>query len=97
MAKIISQTTSNLTAVSQYAAIEALTGDQSSIEEMRQAFEERLNTIYPLLAEVPGFEVIKLKVPFTSSLMLKKRWKSKATQMLMILQTLFLRRLKSLW
>ena len=59
MAKIISQTTSNLTAVSQYAAIEALTGDQSSIEEMRQAFEERLNTIYPLLAEVPGFEVIK--------------------------------------
>ena len=28
MAKIISQTTSNLTAVSQYAAIEALTGDQ---------------------------------------------------------------------
>ena len=26
---------------------------------MRQAFEERLNTIYPLLAEVPGFEVIK--------------------------------------
>ena len=25
---------------------------------MRQAFEERLNTIYPLLAEIPGFEVI---------------------------------------
>lgn len=59
MAKVVSQTTSNLTAVAQYAAIEALTGDQSSIEEMRLAFEERLNTIYPLLAEVPGFEVIK--------------------------------------
>lgn len=59
MSKIISQTTSNLTAVAQYAAIEALTGDQSSIEEMRLAFEERLNTIYPLLAELPGFEVIK--------------------------------------
>ena len=26
---------------------------------MRQAFEERLNTIYPLLCEVPGFEVVK--------------------------------------
>ena len=26
---------------------------------MRQAFEERLNTIYPLLNEVPGFEVVK--------------------------------------
>ncbi len=59
MAKIISQTTSNLAAVTQYASIEALTGDQSSIEEMRRAFEERLNTIYPLLCEVPGFEVVK--------------------------------------
>lgn len=59
MAKIISQTTSNLAAVTQYASIEALTGDQSSIDEMRRAFEERLNTIYPLLCEVPGFEVVK--------------------------------------
>ncbi|EHJ52267.1 pyridoxal phosphate-dependent aminotransferase [Streptococcus macacae] len=59
MAKIISQTTSNLAAVSQYAAIEALTGSQDSVEQMRQAFEERLNTIYPLLAEIPGFKVVK--------------------------------------
>ncbi|AND79042.1 pyridoxal phosphate-dependent aminotransferase [Streptococcus pantholopis] len=59
MAKIISQTTSNLTAVSQYAAIEALTGPQDSIEIMRQSFEKRLNTIYPLLEQVPGFELIK--------------------------------------
>lgn len=59
MAKVVSQTTSNLTAVSQYAATEALTGPQDSIEIMRQAFEERLNTIYPLLCEVPGFEVVK--------------------------------------
>ena len=50
-----------MTAVSQYAAIEALTGPQDSIETMRQAFEERLNTIYPLLNAVPGFEVIKHK------------------------------------
>lgn len=59
MGKIISQTTSNLTTVSQYAAIEALTGNQSAFDSMHKAFEERLNTIYPLLAEVPGFEVIK--------------------------------------
>ena len=26
---------------------------------MRKAFEERLNTIYPLLCEVPGFEVVE--------------------------------------
>ena len=59
MAKVISQTTSNLTTVSQYAAIEALTGSQDSIESMRRDFEDRLNTIYPLLCEVPGFDVIK--------------------------------------
>ena len=59
MSKLTGQTTSNLTAVSQYATIEALTGPQDSVEVMRQAFEERLNTIYPLLSEVPGFDVIK--------------------------------------
>ncbi|MGV3027399.1 pyridoxal phosphate-dependent aminotransferase [Streptococcus hyovaginalis] len=59
MSKMLSQTTSNLTTVAQYAAIEALAGDQTAAEEMRRAFEERLNTIYPLLAAVPGFEVIK--------------------------------------
>lgn len=59
MSKLTGQTTSNLTAVSQYATIEALTGPQDFVEVMRQAFEERLNTIYPLLCEVPGFEVVK--------------------------------------
>ncbi|CAM2981228.1 aspartate aminotransferase [Streptococcus acidominimus] len=59
MSKMLSQTTSNLTTVAQYAAIEALAGDQTAAEEMRRAFEERLDTIYPLLAAVPGFEVIK--------------------------------------
>ena len=59
MSKLTGQTTSNLTSVSQYATIEALTGPQDSVEIMRQAFEERLNTIYPLLCEVPGFEVVK--------------------------------------
>ena len=59
MSKLTGQTTSNLTSVSQYAAIEALTGPQDSVDIMRQAFEERLNTIYPLLCEVPGFEVVK--------------------------------------
>lgn len=59
MSKIVGQTTSNLTTVSQYAAIEALTGPQDEVENMRRAFEQRLNTIYPLLADLPGFEVIK--------------------------------------
>lgn len=59
MSKILSQTTSNPSAVAQYAAIEALTGDQSAFETMRLAFEERLNTILPLINEIPGFEAIK--------------------------------------
>ena len=59
LSKVAGQTTSNPTAASQYAAIEALKGSQDTVETMRQAFEERLNTIYPLLAEVPGFEVVK--------------------------------------
>ncbi|MGX7419255.1 pyridoxal phosphate-dependent aminotransferase [Carnobacterium gallinarum] len=59
MIDVASHSTSNPTAVSQYAAIEALTGSQEIVEKMRLAFEERLNTAYPLLAAIPGFEVIK--------------------------------------
>lgn len=59
MTKIASQSTSNPTAVSQYAAIEALTGDQETVETMRQAFEDRLNRFYPLVAALPGVKVEK--------------------------------------
>ncbi|MCQ4504393.1 aminotransferase class I/II-fold pyridoxal phosphate-dependent enzyme, partial [Vibrio parahaemolyticus] len=54
MIAIASQSTSNSTAVSQYAAIEALTGEQDPVEEMRVAFEERLNILYPLVSNLPG-------------------------------------------
>lgn len=60
MGKITSQTTSNPATVSQYAAIEAFSNpDVSAVEQMRRAFEERLNLLYPLLSEIPGFEVVK--------------------------------------
>ena len=59
MAKITSQSTSNPTAASQYAALEALTGEQDSVEIMRQAFEERLNKLYPLVAAIPGVQLTK--------------------------------------
>lgn len=59
MAKITSQSTSNPTAASQYAALEALTGEQDSVELMRQAFEERLNKLYPLVAAIPGVKLTK--------------------------------------
>ncbi len=57
--KIAFQSTSNPTAVSQYAAVEALKGEQDTVEEMRNAFEERLNTLYPLVAELPGVTLEK--------------------------------------
>jgi aspartate/methionine/tyrosine aminotransferase len=59
MTDIASQSTSNSTAVSQYAAVEALTGPQDAVEEMRQAFEERLNRLYPLMLEIPGVKLAK--------------------------------------
>ena len=45
MATFISHTTSNPAAVSEYAAVAALTGDQQVVEKMRRAFEERLNLL----------------------------------------------------
>ncbi len=59
MTKIASQTTSNPTAVAQYAAIEAFQGSDTTFDQMHRAFEERLNKIYNQLLEVPGFEVVK--------------------------------------
>lgn len=60
MIDIASQSTSNPTAISQYAALEALTGPQETVEVMREAFEARLNEIYPLVAALPG---VKLEKP----------------------------------
>ena len=59
MIAIASQSTSNSTAVSQYAAIEALTGEQDPVEEMRVAFEERLNILYPLVSNLSGVTLNK--------------------------------------
>lgn len=59
MGQLTSQLTSNPTTVAQYAAIAALQNGHKEAEEMRLAFEERINTIYPLLNQVPGFRADK--------------------------------------
>ena len=59
MTNLASHSTSNPTTTSQYGAIAAYTGTQEPVEEMRAAFEERLNKIYPRLTELPGVECIK--------------------------------------
>jgi len=49
-----SHLSSNVSNISQRAAIEALTGPQHTVEEMRQSFERRRNVIVAELNRIPG-------------------------------------------
>jgi len=49
-----SHLSSNVSNISQRAAIEALTGSQDAVEEMRKAFEKRRNTIVAELNKIDG-------------------------------------------
>lgn len=59
MTDLASHSTSNATTTAQYAAVEAYNGPQTAVEEMRQAFESRLEKIYPQISAIPGFKVLK--------------------------------------
>lgn len=59
MTNLASHSTSNPTTTAQYGAIAAYEGSQEAVEEMRTAFESRLNTIYGKLIEIPGVSCIK--------------------------------------
>lgn len=59
MTDLASHSTSNPVTTSQYAAIEAYNGPQDAVEEMRQAFESRLETVFPKIQAIPGFTVIR--------------------------------------
>ena len=59
MTNLASHSTSNPTTTAQYGAIAAYNGPQEPVEEMRQAFEERLNIIYDKLVAIPGISCIK--------------------------------------
>lgn len=59
MAKIQSHTTSNPTSISQWAALAAISGDQSFVTEMKEAFKERRNFVYDRLNEMPGITCTK--------------------------------------
>ncbi|MFY9262211.1 MAG: pyridoxal phosphate-dependent aminotransferase [Actinomycetaceae bacterium] len=52
-----SHATSNVANVSQRAAIAALKGDQSVVEEMKVAFDRRRKKLVEMLREIDGFEV----------------------------------------
>ncbi|KMY54587.1 aspartate aminotransferase [Bacillus sp. FJAT-27231] len=59
MTDLASHSTSNPTAVSQYGTIAAYEGTQEPVEEMKKAFEERLNIIHSKLNEIPGVSCLK--------------------------------------
>ncbi|MFC2966761.1 pyridoxal phosphate-dependent aminotransferase [Acidimangrovimonas pyrenivorans] len=54
MGKIQSQSTSNPCSISQWAALEALTGPQDYIAESRVAFQRRRDLVVGMLNEAPG-------------------------------------------
>ncbi|KZZ86381.1 pyridoxal phosphate-dependent aminotransferase [Bacillus sp. SJS] len=59
MTNLASHSTSNPASMAQYGAIEAYRGSQEPVEEMRKAFESRLNETYEQLIQIPGFTCIK--------------------------------------
>jgi len=54
MARLQSHLTSNPTSISQWAALEALTGDQTAVGEMLAAFAERRELVLARLRSMPG-------------------------------------------
>lgn len=59
MTNLASHSTSNPTTTAQYAAIAAYNGPQEPVEEMRKAFEQRLEIIFEKLIAIPGFSCVK--------------------------------------
>ncbi|CAM3721741.1 pyridoxal phosphate-dependent aminotransferase [Alkalicoccus chagannorensis] len=59
MSNLASHTTSNPAVMAQHGAIAAYTKEDGSVETMRQAFEERLNTVIDKVNDIPGFSCQK--------------------------------------
>ncbi|MEQ9813123.1 MAG: pyridoxal phosphate-dependent aminotransferase [Azospirillaceae bacterium] len=59
MAMVQSQSTSNPTSISQYAAVEALNGPQDFITERARAFHARRDMVVDMLNEAPGIHCHK--------------------------------------
>ncbi len=54
-----SHSTSNVANVSQRAALAALTGPFEPVERMRAAFDRRRRTMYEMLRDIPGVEIVE--------------------------------------
>ena len=58
-ARLQSHATSNVSNVSQHAALAALTGPQDTVDVMRDAFARRRDLMYSLVSEVSGFHCVE--------------------------------------
>ncbi|MBC8389976.1 MAG: pyridoxal phosphate-dependent aminotransferase [Actinobacteria bacterium] len=56
MAKVQDQSTSNPCTISQWAALEALNGNQNSVEVMRKEYEKRKDYIYSRISSIDGMD-----------------------------------------
>ena len=54
-----SHATSNVANVSQHAALAALTGPQDTVEEMREAFDQRRKMMHSMVSGIPGVECVE--------------------------------------
>lgn len=72
MSNYLSHSTSAPSSIAQWAAAEALSGDQSSIEEMRKAFEARRNYIVERMNSIDGVSCIKPEGAFYVMMNLEK-------------------------
>lgn len=59
MSNLQSHTTSNPSSISQYAALEAVSGDQTKVLEMKEEFGKRKDLIMKLTDDIPGVSYIK--------------------------------------
>ena len=59
IAKLQTQLCSNVNNVAQMAVVEALTGPQDAVAEMRTAFDRRRRTAHRMLAAIDGLEVVE--------------------------------------
>ena len=64
--KLQSQSISNPVSISQMASVEAITGDQSAVEKMRVAFDERRKFIISKLNSIEGVKCFNPKGAFYS-------------------------------
>lgn len=64
MTKLQGHSTSNATSISQYAALEAITGDQQPVRDMLAVFAERRAHVVPRLRALPGVECVEPRGAF---------------------------------